>query len=413
MGCRQHCASPPRAESLTCRSSSHLLLWFESNGSHRHRRVTLFLLAESRLRRFQRNQSLCLRSAAGEKRGFRPLGEPSTSHLIASLDAALLSAFDVTTFARGDNAYRHSRGEHSPFGYLTPSVAQPGAGPHTAPSASHVIASLSSPSLRRARSATSGPRGFHSRGEASTSYLTTSFSAERRNQSHCVRFAADEERGSRPLGEPTTSHFPTSFRAPSGRRLERDHAPGLRVATGNPSTSYTTAPIDVPLGNALGITTPGARSGSRDCRPLGKPCPFTHLTPSSAQAGTEPYIAPSPALDCVSPVSHSIAWLDVSLENAISVTALGAAGATRDLVRPATAVTFRSRGEHSPSARYTSSPMRDSGWPYTVLAPSRSSHVTRSRESERDHQRRCTQRYRAHRARPYDPPTPRYNPITT
>jgi len=30
-----------RAESLTCRSSSHLLLWFESNGSHRHRRVAL------------------------------------------------------------------------------------------------------------------------------------------------------------------------------------------------------------------------------------------------------------------------------------------------------------------------------------------------------------------------------------
>ena len=28
-----------RAESLTCRSSSHLLLWFESNGSHRHLRV--------------------------------------------------------------------------------------------------------------------------------------------------------------------------------------------------------------------------------------------------------------------------------------------------------------------------------------------------------------------------------------
>src|SRR5580704_11569323 len=41
MGCRQHCASPLRAESLTCRSSSHLLLWFESNGSHRHLRVTL------------------------------------------------------------------------------------------------------------------------------------------------------------------------------------------------------------------------------------------------------------------------------------------------------------------------------------------------------------------------------------
>ena len=35
------CKSALRAESLTCRSSSHLLLWFESNGSHRHLRVTL------------------------------------------------------------------------------------------------------------------------------------------------------------------------------------------------------------------------------------------------------------------------------------------------------------------------------------------------------------------------------------
>jgi hypothetical protein len=57
MGRRQHCASPrSAAESLTCRSSSHLLLWFESNGSHRHRRVTSLLLAESRLRRFQRTE---------------------------------------------------------------------------------------------------------------------------------------------------------------------------------------------------------------------------------------------------------------------------------------------------------------------------------------------------------------------
>ena len=59
MGCRQHCASPPRAESLTCRSSSHLLLWFESNGSHRHMRVTLSIFlgswAQSRLRRFERS----------------------------------------------------------------------------------------------------------------------------------------------------------------------------------------------------------------------------------------------------------------------------------------------------------------------------------------------------------------------
>ncbi len=36
----QNCASPPRAESLTCCSPSHLLLWFESNDPHRHWRVT-------------------------------------------------------------------------------------------------------------------------------------------------------------------------------------------------------------------------------------------------------------------------------------------------------------------------------------------------------------------------------------
>jgi 5-formyltetrahydrofolate cyclo-ligase len=37
------CACPPRAESLTCRSSSHLLLWFESNDSQRHLRVAPIL----------------------------------------------------------------------------------------------------------------------------------------------------------------------------------------------------------------------------------------------------------------------------------------------------------------------------------------------------------------------------------
>ena len=36
---RQHCASPPRAESLTCLYQLHLLLRFESNDSHRHLRV--------------------------------------------------------------------------------------------------------------------------------------------------------------------------------------------------------------------------------------------------------------------------------------------------------------------------------------------------------------------------------------
>ena len=49
--CGQHCAGPPRAESLTCRSPSHLLLWFESNGSHRHRRVTLSDLTLAQARR--------------------------------------------------------------------------------------------------------------------------------------------------------------------------------------------------------------------------------------------------------------------------------------------------------------------------------------------------------------------------
>jgi hypothetical protein len=89
MGCRQHCASPPRAESLTCRSSSHLLLWFESNGSHRHLRVTLFTLAQSRLRRFERSHGWWLRLAASERRGFHSRGEPSASRLarpVHSLD---------------------------------------------------------------------------------------------------------------------------------------------------------------------------------------------------------------------------------------------------------------------------------------------------------------------------------------
>ena len=36
---RLHCASPPRAESLTCPYQLHLLLRFESNDSHRHLRV--------------------------------------------------------------------------------------------------------------------------------------------------------------------------------------------------------------------------------------------------------------------------------------------------------------------------------------------------------------------------------------
>jgi len=171
MGCRQHCASPPRAESLTCRSSSHLLLWFESNGSHRHMRVTLlfFDLAESRLRRFQQNPAQCLRFAAAyaaraEKRGFRPRGKPSpfvhlaslsawahvgpcaapsTSYACAPHDALLGSAFRITVagaphYTPGDTRDCHAGGEPSPFVDLTSSLARGRIGPYTPPSASQL-----------------------------------------------------------------------------------------------------------------------------------------------------------------------------------------------------------------------------------------------------------------------------------
>jgi hypothetical protein len=72
-----------------------LLLWFESNGSHRHMRVTLsifiFCLGESRLpsvigQRFQQNvaRRFHLAAAWAEKRGHlheekAPPGKPSNS----------------------------------------------------------------------------------------------------------------------------------------------------------------------------------------------------------------------------------------------------------------------------------------------------------------------------------------------
>jgi hypothetical protein len=178
MGCRQHCASPPRAESLTCRSSSHLLLWFESNGSHRHLRVTLFCLAESRLRRFQQNYLRCLRLAAGEKRGFRSRGEPSTSHACATRDTPLRGALSITIigapqYTSGDSRDRHARDESAPLVHLCP--ARRHVRPYTAPSASHVRAPRDRPLVSAfsvtapgaLRYAPSDSRDLHSRGELS------------------------------------------------------------------------------------------------------------------------------------------------------------------------------------------------------------------------------------------------------
>jgi 5-formyltetrahydrofolate cyclo-ligase len=59
----QNCASPPRAESLTCCSPSHLLLWFESNDSHRHRRVTSSHAPLSAVRKQLRSQLRARRRA--------------------------------------------------------------------------------------------------------------------------------------------------------------------------------------------------------------------------------------------------------------------------------------------------------------------------------------------------------------
>jgi 5-formyltetrahydrofolate cyclo-ligase len=66
-----------RAESLTCRSSSHLLLWFESNGSHRHRRVAP---SDSALGAARRQ----LRAALdARRRGVPPLERACASRRIA------------------------------------------------------------------------------------------------------------------------------------------------------------------------------------------------------------------------------------------------------------------------------------------------------------------------------------------
>jgi 5-formyltetrahydrofolate cyclo-ligase len=53
IACWQHCACPSRTESLNCRSWSHLLLRFESNGLKRHMRVAPSPLADKKLLRQQ------------------------------------------------------------------------------------------------------------------------------------------------------------------------------------------------------------------------------------------------------------------------------------------------------------------------------------------------------------------------
>jgi 5-formyltetrahydrofolate cyclo-ligase len=71
------CKSALGAESLTCRSSSHLLLWFESNGSHRHLRVTLLDPSLSAARK-------SLRAALrAKRRTVSPTERARTAQLIA------------------------------------------------------------------------------------------------------------------------------------------------------------------------------------------------------------------------------------------------------------------------------------------------------------------------------------------
>lgn len=73
-----------RAESLTCHSASHLLLWFESNGPHRHKRVALpdssLAAARSALRAQLR----------ARRRALSPSERAQLSHRVArQADAAL------------------------------------------------------------------------------------------------------------------------------------------------------------------------------------------------------------------------------------------------------------------------------------------------------------------------------------
>jgi 5-formyltetrahydrofolate cyclo-ligase len=66
-----------RAESLYCGSSSHLLLWFESNGPHRHRRVTLPNFAPEATRNTLRA------SLAARRRAVTPGERAHASRLVA------------------------------------------------------------------------------------------------------------------------------------------------------------------------------------------------------------------------------------------------------------------------------------------------------------------------------------------
>ena len=62
-------------ESLTCRGSSHLLLWFESNGRHRHLRAVFLVPADSR-----QTQRRTLRAA---RRAVPPAQRLHAAHLVA------------------------------------------------------------------------------------------------------------------------------------------------------------------------------------------------------------------------------------------------------------------------------------------------------------------------------------------
>jgi 5-formyltetrahydrofolate cyclo-ligase len=66
-----------RAESLYCSSSSHLLLWFESNGPHRHRRVTFSNSTADAARRKLRDGLLA------QRRAVTPAERAHASRLVA------------------------------------------------------------------------------------------------------------------------------------------------------------------------------------------------------------------------------------------------------------------------------------------------------------------------------------------
>jgi hypothetical protein len=177
------------------------------------------------------------------------------------------------------------------------------------------------------------------------------------NPARWLRLAASERRGFHSRGKPL------------GQRFEQNYLRCLRSAAGEkrgfrprgePSASHVVALLDAPLLSSIGITTLGAPGVSGDSHSL-------YATPSSAARTRAP------------PESHTATSLDAALLSAFDVVTQGAPGVSG---------ARRPRGEPSPFADHTPSPVRGSGLPYTVLAQSRSSHST-------------------------PPHTPRYNPITT